>query len=475
MSASKDSFFLSSLKTAKKKDIEALANLLSPYIADAELTQPKVWGDKSRLHLERATIHINDLLVNTRSGDVTIEEDCFFGHRCMLLTGTHDYNKIGMERLRAVPGYGRDIIVKRGAWLGSGVTVLGPVTIGENAVVAAGSLVVKDVPENTIVAGRPAKPVKKITPNHNLEHSDDKFLEILNASNEVAFLSGFQRAKKHLSEGLVPLGDDANEFQDESLGESFYEASSVLVLGSKPGSYVPKGFDIAYGANNSFKFYDVSEVKRKVCVWGSLGLHILDDVLTSGVDEVVALGHEPKTFSAKKGRVEKKSGEGAIVYGVLSFFERRKLLEKVVGHVGPLVHDNFFLLGREFQKNLVSDALKFRGNGKDSLDGCYDWPLPWRPSAGIYALVLSILRHGKKANYVLAGIGCESRSSYYSGVGGDVFTISEQENNMISRYGIDAHMYADIEALMRLSFFYDISTTDAGLSEAAGIPLFEEC
>ncbi len=157
-----DSDFLALLRTAKKKEIEALAKLLMPYISSLELSQPRVWGDRSRLHLEKSTIHVNDLLVNTRSGHVTIKEDCFFGHRCMLLTGTHDYKETGVKRLKAVPDSGRDIILERGVWLGSGVTVLGPVHIGENAVVAAGSLVTKDVPKDTIVAGRPAKPIKKI-------------------------------------------------------------------------------------------------------------------------------------------------------------------------------------------------------------------------------------------------------------------------------------------------------------------------
>lgn len=157
-----DSEFLSLLRTAKKEELEALAKLLMPHISNLELRQPRIWGDSSRLHIDRATIPINDLLVNTRSGHITIKEDCFFGHRCMLLTGTHDYTKKGMERLKAVPESGRDITLERGVWLGADVTVLGSVHIGENAVVAAGSLVTKDVSANTIVAGRPAEPVKNV-------------------------------------------------------------------------------------------------------------------------------------------------------------------------------------------------------------------------------------------------------------------------------------------------------------------------
>lgn len=61
-----------------------------------------------------------------------------------------------------MPDNGRNIYIKEGVWLGSGVIVLGPAAIGENAVVAAGSSVIGDVPPNTIMAGHPAKPVKKI-------------------------------------------------------------------------------------------------------------------------------------------------------------------------------------------------------------------------------------------------------------------------------------------------------------------------
>ncbi len=52
-------------------------------------------------------------------------------------------------------------MVKRGASIGSGSTILSHVTVGENAVVGAGSVVTKDVPPNTIVAGNPARILRK--------------------------------------------------------------------------------------------------------------------------------------------------------------------------------------------------------------------------------------------------------------------------------------------------------------------------
>jgi acetyltransferase-like isoleucine patch superfamily enzyme len=53
-----------------------------------------------------------------------------------------------------------DIIIRDGAWLGTGVTVIGNVTIGKGAIVGAGSVVTKDVPDNCIVAGNPAKVIR---------------------------------------------------------------------------------------------------------------------------------------------------------------------------------------------------------------------------------------------------------------------------------------------------------------------------
>lgn len=55
-----------------------------------------------------------------------------------------------------------DIIIKQGAWVGTGATILAGVTVGKGAIVAASAVVTKDVPDNTIVAGNPAKVVKQL-------------------------------------------------------------------------------------------------------------------------------------------------------------------------------------------------------------------------------------------------------------------------------------------------------------------------
>lgn len=118
-------------------------------------------GDEARLHIHPTAV-VNNALFNMSGGEITVGKDAFFGHDVAILTGTHDIEKFGHERQMAFPRSGRDVVIGEGVWLASHVLVLGPLTIGEHAVVAGGSLVRGDVEPYTVVAGRPAKVVKKI-------------------------------------------------------------------------------------------------------------------------------------------------------------------------------------------------------------------------------------------------------------------------------------------------------------------------
>jgi acetyltransferase-like isoleucine patch superfamily enzyme len=116
-----------------------------------------VFGDaEGRVEIAPGVV-LNDALLNVSSGRITIGEYAFFGHGVSLLTGTHDVTQFELARQRAIPAEGRDISIGRGAWISSNSTVLGPCSIGDDAVVAAGSVVTKDVPTGAIVAGVPAK------------------------------------------------------------------------------------------------------------------------------------------------------------------------------------------------------------------------------------------------------------------------------------------------------------------------------
>jgi acetyltransferase-like isoleucine patch superfamily enzyme len=127
----------------------------------AALSEPLVWGPPERVHLADSAV-VNDALLNTESGSITVDPHAFFGHRVSVLTGTHDVAERGVARQRAVPREGHDIHVEEGVWVGSGAILLGPCRIGAHAVVAAGAVVTGDVAAATLVAGVPARPVRSL-------------------------------------------------------------------------------------------------------------------------------------------------------------------------------------------------------------------------------------------------------------------------------------------------------------------------
>lgn len=90
-------------------------------------------------------------------GGITIEDEVLIGPRVNLVTESHPLNPNDRRALTTKP-----ITIKQRAWIGAGATILPGVTVGENAVVAAGAVVSKDVPNNMIVGGVPARVIKSI-------------------------------------------------------------------------------------------------------------------------------------------------------------------------------------------------------------------------------------------------------------------------------------------------------------------------
>jgi acetyltransferase-like isoleucine patch superfamily enzyme len=94
---------------------------------------------------------------------VTIEDDVFIGHNVTFINdkfprATNQDGQLQTEQDWRV----ETTLIRKGASIGSGTTILSSVVIGENAMVGAGSVVTRDVPDNTIVAGCPAKIIKQI-------------------------------------------------------------------------------------------------------------------------------------------------------------------------------------------------------------------------------------------------------------------------------------------------------------------------
>ncbi|MBS1575274.1 MAG: sugar O-acetyltransferase [Bacteroidetes bacterium] len=90
-------------------------------------------------------------------GGITIEDDVLLGPKVNLITENHPINPSQRKSLIL-----HSILIKRNAWIGANATILPGVTVGENSIVAAGAVVNKDVPPNSIVGGIPAKIIKSI-------------------------------------------------------------------------------------------------------------------------------------------------------------------------------------------------------------------------------------------------------------------------------------------------------------------------
>lgn len=92
-------------------------------------------------------------------GGIEIGDDVFIGPKCNLITINHDVNPDNRSAT-----YGKPIKIEDKVWLGINATVLPGVTLGYGCIVGANSVVTKDVPPMTIVAGNPARIIKKIEP-----------------------------------------------------------------------------------------------------------------------------------------------------------------------------------------------------------------------------------------------------------------------------------------------------------------------
>ena len=90
-------------------------------------------------------------------GGIVIEEGALIGHNVVLETLNHDLDPAKRQQLHPAP-----IHIGKRVWIGANATVTQGVTIGDNSVVAAGAVVNRDVPPNTIVGGVPAKVIRTI-------------------------------------------------------------------------------------------------------------------------------------------------------------------------------------------------------------------------------------------------------------------------------------------------------------------------
>ena len=104
-------------------------------------------------------VFINACCHFQEQGGITLGDNCLVGHNVVFATLNHGFAPEERQSMLPAP-----IVVGRNVWIGSNSTILQGVTIGDNSIIAAGSVVTKDVPANAIVAGVPARFIRSISP-----------------------------------------------------------------------------------------------------------------------------------------------------------------------------------------------------------------------------------------------------------------------------------------------------------------------
>ncbi len=105
------------------------------------------------------SVNFNDNFFVNGTGSLTIGNYFHSGVNVTILTSNHNYenaSSIPYDKIRI----DKPVVIKDFVWIGNNVTVIPGITIGEGAIIAAGSVVVKDVPDCAIVGGNPAKLIK---------------------------------------------------------------------------------------------------------------------------------------------------------------------------------------------------------------------------------------------------------------------------------------------------------------------------
>jgi acetyltransferase-like isoleucine patch superfamily enzyme len=112
-------------------------------------------GDDTRIG---RNVFINQNCTFYDLGGLDIADDVMIGPNVSIITSGHP---VEPSRRRAFT-IAKPIVIERNVWIAAGATIIGGVTVGENSVVAAGSVVTRDVPPNTLVGGNPARFIRSI-------------------------------------------------------------------------------------------------------------------------------------------------------------------------------------------------------------------------------------------------------------------------------------------------------------------------
>jgi UDP-2-acetamido-3-amino-2,3-dideoxy-glucuronate N-acetyltransferase len=146
------------VKLGKNVKIFAFTNLYGCEIGDETKIGTFVEVQKNARIGKRCKISSHSFICE----GVTIEDEVFLGHNVTFINDLYPRATAGNGQLQTEADWEcRPTLVKRGASIGSSATLLCGITVGENAIIGAGSVVTKDVPPNSVVAGNPARLLRK--------------------------------------------------------------------------------------------------------------------------------------------------------------------------------------------------------------------------------------------------------------------------------------------------------------------------
>ena len=157
---------LCAIANAKMPDDESyvsdLEELFGRRLDDVRILTPFICDFGNRVKFGK-NVFINHSAILSASGEIEFEDGVSIAPGVRIATINHDFNERHTKYT-----YGK-VTIKKNAWLGMNVTVCPGVTIGEYAVVAAGAVVTKDVPDFAVVGGVPAKVIKMLDPSEQKE------------------------------------------------------------------------------------------------------------------------------------------------------------------------------------------------------------------------------------------------------------------------------------------------------------------
>lgn len=140
----------------KDKKQEILKKLLGN-VGDSSIIEPNFFCDYGYNIEFDGFVYVNHNSVFLDCAKIKIGADTFIGPNCGLYTAVHPTN--AKDRV-AGKEWARPITIGNGVWLGGNVVVLPGVTIGDRAVIGAGSVVTKDIPPDTVAVGNPCRVIK---------------------------------------------------------------------------------------------------------------------------------------------------------------------------------------------------------------------------------------------------------------------------------------------------------------------------